>query len=77
MNLKTYIYKSVIHYGQETIEKCGTIDAYSYNDAESEVIDMLLKNGSTELSDFMLREAKDVSKKCALVKNQCEKCCLR
>jgi hypothetical protein len=73
----TYVYKAVVHYGQECMPKCGTIQALSANDAESMVIDILLEEGSTELSDFMIREAKDVSKKCALVKNKCESCCLR
>lgn len=66
-----------MHNGQDLSPTCGKIDAYDYEQAEQDVINMLIKLGSTDLTDFVIRDAKNIPRHCVLVTNLCDNCCIK
>lgn len=77
MQLKEYIYKACVHNGEYIYPTCGKIHAYDYDQAEQDVINMLVDFKSNDLTDFIIREAKNVPKQCALITNLCKNCCIK
>lgn len=75
MNLTKYVYKAVAHIGHCAVLKCGYIDAYSQSDAENDVVEILLRCGSSDLTDFIVFEAKILDKKCNCVEKMYEPLC--
>lgn len=76
--LETYIYKAAAHYGCDTQIICGKTQAFSKNGAEQHVINMLLKHGSNDISDFVVINEKAYTKHSELcnIDTTCDKCIL-
>jgi hypothetical protein len=74
--LETYIYKAAAHYGMDTQIICGKTQAFSKEGAEQQVINILLKYGSNDITDYVVineRLYKHHNELCS-IETQCDKC---